>query len=367
MIQSFNAMIAAEFHLRHLNKGFRPFELKVAAKLPSQGVTAIFGPSGSGKTTFLRCIAGLERAQSGFLQVHGQVWQDETQFLATHKRPLGYVFQEASLFDHLTALGNLKFACKRAAVPTTTEAFEQIVSLMGIEGVLSRYPKQLSGGERQRVAIARALLIQPKILLMDEPLAALDARRKQEILPYLAKLRSSLDIPILYVSHSVEEITQLADHVLVLEKGQLIAQGEVSEVFSRTDLTVLSSFDTGVVWHGKVMEREHEWHLAQVRCGSTALWVRDAGDDIGRSIRLRILARDVSLSRSDSDDSSIVNRLPVTILTIAPDRDEAMMLIGLDCGGQTLNARLTKRSVATMQLALGQALWAQIKSVAIVR
>ncbi|SBS30444.1 Sulfate/thiosulfate import ATP-binding protein CysA [Marinomonas aquimarina] len=359
--------IHAQFHLTRQSKGLEPFELKVSTELPSQGVTAIFGHSGSGKTTFLRCVAGLERAQSGYLEVQGQIWQGPKQFLPTHQRPLGYVFQESSLFDHLTAMGNLKFAIKRAAAPTTTEAFERIVSLMGIESILMRYPNQLSGGERQRVAIARALLIQPRILLMDEPLASLDSARKQEILPYLAKLRSSLDIPILYVSHSVDEIAQLADHVVVLESGHMVAQGALSEVFARTDLKALSGFDTGAVWQGEVAERDAPWHLSKVACGQASLWVRDAGDPVGSAMRLRILARDVSLSRSVNDESSIVNRLPVSILEITPDQDEAMVLIRLQCAEQILLARLTKRSLDTMQLAVGQSLWAQIKSVAIVR
>lgn len=359
--------IHAQFQLTRQSKGVEPFELKIATELPSQGVTAVFGHSGSGKTTFLRCVAGLERAQTAYLEVQGQVWQDANKFMPTHKRPLGYVFQESSLFEHLTALGNLKFAIKRAAEPTSSEAFERIVSLMGIESILARYPSQLSGGERQRVAIARALLIQPRILLMDEPLASLDNARKQEILPYLAKLRTSLDIPILYVSHSVDEIAQLADHVVVLEGGRLVAQGDLSEVFARTDLRALSGFDTGAVWQGKVIERETQWHLAKVACGETSVWVRDAGDHIGSAMRLRVLARDVSLSRSVDDESSIVNRLPVTILEITPDQDEAMVLLRLESAGQVLLARLTKRSLETMRLAVGQSLWAQIKSVAIVR
>ncbi|CUB02288.1 molybdenum ABC transporter ATP-binding protein [Marinomonas fungiae] len=359
--------IHAQFRLTRQSKGLAPFELDVATELPAQGVTAIFGHSGSGKTTFLRCVAGLERAQSGYLEIEGQVWQDAKQFMPTHKRPLGYVFQESSLFEHLTAFGNLKFAIKRAEEPTSSEDFDRIVSLMGIEPILSRYPKQLSGGERQRVAIARALLIQPRILLMDEPLASLDNARKQEILPYLAKLRTSLDIPILYVSHAVDEIAQLADHVMVLESGKLVAQGALSEVFSRTDLRALSGFDTGAVWQGQVIEREPQWHLAKVACGASNLWVRDVGDEVGTKMRLRILARDVSLSRSEADESSIVNRLPVTILDITPDQDAAMVLIRLASAEQVLIARLTKRSLDTMQLAVGQSLWAQIKSVAIVR
>ncbi|WP_417504052.1 molybdenum ABC transporter ATP-binding protein [Marinomonas gallaica] len=367
MVAADQHAIHAAFKLSRSHASGEPFTLDVDIQLPSSGVTAVFGHSGSGKTTFLRCVAGLERAQAGQLTVQGEVWQKENCHVPTHQRPIGYVFQEASLFEHLTGMDNLAFAMKRAPTPTSDEGLQQIIELMGIESVLTRLPKHMSGGERQRVAIARALLIQPRLLLMDEPLASLDHQRKQEILPYLARLRASLKIPILYVSHSVDEIAQLADHVVVLEQGTVVAQGDIGEVFARTDLNALSGFDTGAVWQGKSVARDEQWHLVKVSFQQTELWVRDTGEALGSSIRVRILARDVSLARTALDETSILNRMPATITDICPDRDEAMILVRLDCGEEVLIARLTKRSLDKMALQVGQEVWAQIKSVAIVR
>lgn len=362
-----SATIEAQFSLSRRTKGQTPFVLQVAATWPSEGVTAIFGQSGSGKTTFLRCLAGLERAQTGTLRVQGEIWQSADFQLPTYQRAIGYVFQESSLFEHLTAQGNLEFALKRCINRPSTSEYHDIIELMGIAAVLRQYPAQLSGGERQRVAIARALLMKPRLLLMDEPLASLDTARKQEILPYLARLRSRLDIPIVYVSHSVDEISQLADHVLVLEQGKLVAQGDVSEVFARTDLAQLASFDMGVTWFGSVQERAKSWCLARVDSAGGSLWVADAGDTLGAEVRIRILARDVSISLTECTDSSIVNRLPVTVMGLTHDKDPAMQLVQLSSGEGTLLARLTRRSVEQLGLGIGLKVWAQIKSVAILR
>ena len=210
--------------------------LDIDTRIPAKGVTAIYGHSGSGKTSLLRCIAGLEKAPNGSLAIHKDdwqaTWQDSNIFLPVHKRPIGYVFQEASLFAHLNAEKNLRYAIKRADKKVTQEFYQRVIAVMGINDILERYPNQLSGGERQRIAIARALLIQPRLLLMDEPLAALDHQRKQEILPYLEKLQQSFDIPILYVSHSMDEVARLADHIVVLDQGKVIAEGKLTDVFS---------------------------------------------------------------------------------------------------------------------------------------
>lgn len=357
----------ARFQWQYPGSGASTFSLQVDLALPGNGITAIFGQSGSGKTTLLRCVAGLERATRGYLTVNGETWQSDRVFLPTHQRSLGYVFQESSLLPHLTAQGNLNYAVKRAGAPGSPALYDQVVALMGIGPLLPRYPSQLSGGERQRVAIARALLVQPRLLLMDEPLASLDMARKQEILPYLEKLRTTFDIPILYVSHSVDEVTRLADHVVLLEQGRTVAQGHVSEVFSRLDLPLPAGDDAGVVWQGEVIERNQQWHLSRIRCAGGELWVRDAGDAVGQRIRVRILARDVSLTLACHDDSSILNRLPVRVMEIVTDRDAAMALVRLQAGSDHVIARLTYRSVEHLKLAAGQRLWAQIKSVAIVR
>ncbi len=356
----------AQFQLQYPGKE-SAFALDVNLALPGNGITAIFGQSGSGKTTLLRCVAGLQQATRGQLMVNGETWQSDTLFLPTHQRSLGYVFQESSLFPHLTAKGNLSYAIKRSGIPNSATLYDQVIELMGIESVLSRYPRQLSGGERQRVAIARALLIQPRLLLMDEPLASLDMARKQEILPYLEKLRSALAIPILYVSHSVDEVARLANHVVVLQQGRVVTQGSISHVFSRLDLPLPTGNDAGVIWEGDVVERNQQWHLARIACAGGDLWVRDAGDAEGQCIRVRILAKDVSLALSCHNDSSIVNRIPVAVMETAPDRDAAMALVRLQAGNDHLIARLTYRSVDYLKLTPGQQLWAQIKSVAIVR
>ena len=201
------------------------FSMQVSLELPGRGVTALFGHSGSGKTTILRAVAGLERHPNGYLEVNGDVWQDDARgvYVPTHKRALGYVFQEASLFSHLSVRGNLDFVLKRTANQGAA-LFDHVLALLGIAHLLDRATADLSGGERQRVAIARALLTQPKILLMDEPLAALDARRKEEVLPYLERIHAELDIPMLYVSHSAEEVARLADHVVLLDEGRVLAK-----------------------------------------------------------------------------------------------------------------------------------------------
>ena len=214
--------IIAQFKL-----DYGTFKLDVDLRLPSSGITVLFGHSGSGKTTLLRCIAGLQHAPQGFLSINGSIWQDSDNklFLPTHKRSLGYVFQEANLFAHLTVLDNLAFGLKRIMQKPNTEKFKQIVELLGIEHLMARMPERLSGGERQRVAIARALVLNPEILLMDEPLASLDAKRKQEILPFLTRLHSELNIPVLYVTHSQKEVAQLADYLVLLADGNVQAAG----------------------------------------------------------------------------------------------------------------------------------------------
>ncbi len=348
------------------------FSLDLDVSFPAAGITAIFGESGSGKTTFLRCIAGLEKSSAGQLSVDGEVWQSSDVFIPTHKRPLGYVFQESSLFAHLTAQGNLNYAIKRSGVVAdadTDKLYDRVLEIMGIKPLLQRYPHQLSGGERQRVAIARALLIQPRLLLMDEPLASLDAARKQEILPYLERLRSEFEIPVIYVSHSMDEVARLADHVVVLNQGKVKAQGNLTEVFSRIDLPIELGDEAGVVLQGQVVECDKNWHLMRVSFPGGDLWVRDDGDSNNQenTARVRVLARDVSLALSSHEDSSILNRLPVEVIEISEDRDESMQLIRLQTGASYLIARLTNKSVHHLTLKPGMHVWAQVKSVALVR
>ncbi|ANE57959.1 MULTISPECIES: molybdenum ABC transporter ATP-binding protein [Methylomonas] len=340
------------------------FALNVDITIPGRGVTALFGHSGSGKTTLLRCIAGLERAPQGFLSVNGEVWQDDNHWMPTHKRPLGYVFQEASLFSHLTVMGNLRYGLKRIS-DAQQVSLTQSIDLLGISHLLDRKPDSLSGGERQRVGIARALAVSPRILLMDEPLAALDLKRKQEILPYLEQLHDELNIPVLYVSHSPDEVARLADHLVVLDDGYVLANGSLAETLARLDLPIRLGEDVGVVIDATIGAIDEQWHLARVDFSGGSLWTRDRGLPIGRRVRVRVLARDVSLAEEHPGHSSIQNVLRGRIDAIANDEHPGLALVRVQVGDSTLVARLTKRAAAELNVALGQELWVQVKSVAL--
>jgi len=346
---------------------FPEFSLNVDLTIPARGVTALFGHSGSGKTTLLRCIAGLEQAPGAHVSVAGQVWQDDETFVPTYKRPLGYVFQEASLFPHLSVKSNLDYGRKRVDGSNGHKvSLDQAIELLGIGHLLDRKPDRLSGGERQRVAIARALALSPRILLMDEPLAALDLARKQEILPYLERLHDELAIPILYVSHSPDEVARLADHIVALEGGRAVAQGPLVDTLARLDLPIRLGEDAGVVLDGVIGVRDEAWHLARVDFAGGGVWVRDADLPVGHPVRVRILARDVSLAVTRHDGTSILNILPAVVEDMAEDGHPALVLARLNMGGAPLLARLTRRSVHALELAPGRLVYAQIKAVALV-
>ena len=355
------ATIDARFRLAR-----QDFSLDVDIKLPGRGVSALFGHSGSGKTTLLRCLAGLERAPDGYLAVGGEVWQEGTAFVPTHKRPLGYVFQEASLFPHLSVRRNLEYGLRRIGDGARRVSLDSAIELLGIGHLLGRMPDRLSGGERQRVAIARALAVSPSILLMDEPLAALDLARKQEILPYLERLHDELEIPIIYVSHSPDEVARLADHIVVMEAGRAVAAGPLVETLARLDLPLRLGEDAGVVLDGVLAERDETWHLARVDFPGGSLWVREHGVPLGRHVRVRILARDVSLALEHVDHTSIQNLLPGVVEEIADDTHPALALVRVRVGESALVARLTRRSAAALELAPGHRIWAQVKSVALI-
>ena len=353
--------VRAEFKL---DRG--DFVLDVALDLPGRGVTALFGPSGSGKTTLLRLIAGLERAP-GRLEVNGEVWQDDAKrvFVPTHRRALGYVFQEANLFPHLTARSNLEYGMKRLPQAARRVDVEHVIALLGIGHLLERKPERLSGGEKQRVAIARALATSPRVLLMDEPLAALDLARKQEILPYLERLHDELEIPVLYVSHAPDEVARLADHIVVIEGGRVAAHGPLGETLARLDLPIRLGEDAGVVLEGEIAEIDGAWHLARVASGGNSLWVRDSGLPVGRHVRVRILARDVSLALVPQTQSSILNCVNALVVDLATTNTPGQILVRLDVAGAPLLARITKRSANRLDIRPGLALRAQIKSVAL--
>ena len=287
-------------------------------------------------------------------------------FLPTHKRPLGYVFQEASLFAHLSVRRNLDYGLKRRPPAAARYRLEQAIELLGIGHLLDRKPDHLSGGERQRVAIARALAVSPKILLMDEPLAALDLARKQEILPYLERLHDELEIPVLYVSHSPDEVARLADHIVAMEAGRVVASGPLHETLARLDLPIRLGEDAGVVLDAAVAERDSEWHLVRADFAGGHFWVRDGGHPVGQHVRVRVLARDVSLALEKQSGTSILNTLPATVAEIADDTHPALALVKLHVGDSSLVARLTRRSVSNLGLKPGQPVYAQIKAVALI-
>ena len=339
------------------------FSLDVDLNLPGRGVTALFGHSGSGKTTLLRCIAGLERAPQGRLAVDGELWQDANRWMPTHRRPIGYVFQEASLFAHLTVMGNLRYGVKRIT-DAQRVSLDQAIVLLGIGHLLCRQPDRLSGGERQRVSIARALAVSPRLLLMDEPLAALDLKRKREILPYLERLHDELDIPVLYVSHSPDEVARLADHLVAMDGGRVVADGPLADTLTRLDLPIRLGEDVGAILDATVGAVDKNWHLARVDFAGGGLWARDHGLPIGHRVRVRVLARDVSLA-IEPETSSIQNVLRGCVEAIGDDEHPGLALVRVKIGVTVLLARLTKRAAASLGVKPGLDLWVQVKSVAL--
>lgn len=344
----------------------KDFKLDVDLTLPGRGITALFGHSGSGKTTCLRAMAGLERASAGYFALGDEVWQDESRglFVPPHRRALGVVFQEASLFPHLSVRGNMEFGQKRTSTAATRYSLPEIAQLLGIDHLLDRSPGQLSGGERQRVAIARALLAAPKILLMDEPLAALDLKRKLEILPYLERLHRELAIPIIYISHAPDEVARLADHLVLLDAGTVVASGALNDVLSRIDLPGVFADDAGVVIEAKVAEHEAD-DLTRLVFSGGAIFVSRRREPIGTALRCRINARDVSLALAPQTGTSILNCVSASVIDLAPTDTPGHVLVKLDVAGDPLLARITRRSADNLDIRPGLSLRAQIKAVAL--
>lgn len=350
------------------NIAYSAFKLDVDLSLPGRGVTALFGPSGSGKTTCLRAMTGLERFPGSYLEVNGEVWQDDERniFLPTFKRPLGYVFQEASLFPHLSVQRNLEYGMRRVPSAMHQVSLDQAVALLDIGHLLQRNPDKLSGGERQRVAIARALATSPRILLMDEPLAALDSKRKEEIMPYLERLHDELDIPVIYVSHSADEVARLADHLVLLENGKVVASGATSDLMTRLDLNFAHGDTASALVVATVTAHDASFHLTSAEFSGGQLLLPQQAATIGQHIRVRIQARDVSLSLTPQRDSSILNIVPATVAELSDDA-AGQVMIGLDANGTRLLARITRKSCEAMGLTLGTPVFAQIKGIAILK
>ncbi len=340
------------------------FSLDADLHMPSAGVTAVLGPSGCGKTTLLRAIAGLDFHRDGFLKVGDQVWQDAAHFVPPHRRAVGYVFQEASLFAHLNVRGNLEYGVKRVPESERKVSLQQAIELLGIEHLLEREPDTLSGGERQRVAIARALAVSPRLLLMDEPLANLDKNRRQDVLPYIESLSRELKIPVIYVSHSQDEVARLADELVLLDAGRVTATGPIDEMFTRLDLSLAHDNDAAAIIKATITEHDDSYDLTHLDFAGGRITVSRAPIKVGGQARLRFAARDVSLTLERQPGTSILNIFPATVDEIT-DEGRAQVTVRLFAGGVPVLARITRKSAVELDLHSGKLVYAQVKTVAL--
>jgi molybdate transport system ATP-binding protein len=343
------------------------FKLDIDLSAPSEGVTVIYGPSGCGKTTLLRCLAGLERSPTGYLKFGNKIWQDESIgiFIPPHQRSIGTVFQEARLFPHLSVKENLLYGYKRTSPEKRKIPVEQVVEILNLNHLLSRSLKGLSGGEQQRIAIGRAILTSPDLLLMDEPLANLDVQRKSEIIPFLLRLRRDLQLPIVYVSHSINEVLQMVDTMVLMQDGRKITSGTINEVLSRTNLPEYFGQPlAGTVLETSVVEHDHKFNLTQVSYKDQFLYVPQQPFAIGEDLRLLIHAKDVSIVlEHENIRTSVLNILAAKIIEITEEDQEGYSInIKLDIGGPLL-ATITKKSFSQLDLKVGQTIYAHVKAV----
>ncbi len=346
------------------------FAARFAVDLQLDGITALFGPNGAGKTTLLRVIAGLDRVAEGFVRFEGETWQDSGAgtFVAAARRGVGLVFQDSRLFPHLSVAGNLAYGERRASIRGPAIARGEVIEAFMLEGLMERDPATLSGGEAQRVAIARALMARPRLLLMDEPLAALDNPRRADILSFIERVPEIFGVPVLYVTHAIDEVVRLASQLVLLEAGRFIASGPTAEVLSRLDLPPLTGrFEAGVAIDGVVAGSDADYALTRVDIGGAELVVPRLDFPEGHRVRLRIRARDVSLALQRPRGISFRNILKAQVEEIAPEEDTAFAEIRLQLGSQTLRARLTRKSVDELRLKPGLSVYALIKGVALDR
>jgi molybdate transport system ATP-binding protein len=336
------------------------------ASLPPRGVTALFGASGVGKTSCLRMIAGLDPLARGVLSFNGQIWQDSRQriFLPPHRRRIGYVTQEPGLFDHLDVRGNLDFAARRAG-RKADGARDDLIERFGLEALLTRRVGSLSGGERQRVAIVRALLSDPALLLFDEPLTGLDDGARQGLLELLERVIAHLSAPVLYVTHAIDEVARLADHIVVLDQGKVSAQGPLSTTVTRLDLPPALIEAAGAVVDGVVVGHDADDQLTELAFAGGRLLLPRRHARVGARVRCRIAARDVALSEERQSGTSALNQLECRIIAAGDADHPSQRLVQLDAGGVVLLARVTLRSWRALDLSPGKTVWAQVKAVAL--
>ncbi|WP_417614644.1 molybdenum ABC transporter ATP-binding protein [Oceanisphaera sp.] len=339
------------------------FRLQVDFELPARGVTALFGPSGCGKTTLLRAMAGLERCP-GHFWLGEQCWQDQQFFVPTHQRRLGYVFQEASLFAHLSVLGNLEYGWRRIPAAQRRADKAQIIDWLGLTPLLKQKAAELSGGQRQRVAIGRALLTSPELLLLDEPLSALDNRAKREILPLLERLSAQARVPVFYVTHAPEEVERLADRVLLMDQGRITCNDSLQQALARPDTPLYKDDEVAGIIEGRLAAPLADGRLP-FDCKAGRIWLADLAPLTSDSVRLRILASDVSIALTHISGISIVNQLPATVASIIPLTKGRMLLRLTLAGGEQIPAQLSAYSVAQLGLTSGSRCYALIKAAAL--
>jgi molybdate transport system ATP-binding protein len=348
-----------------VSRQLESFRLSAAFTAPTPGVTALFGRSGSGKTTLVNIIAGLLKPDEGEVRLGDTVLTDTRRQLAVpaEERGIGYVFQEARLFPHLSVAGNLRYGQKRAAQRPQFIGFDEVVTLLGLGALLERRPHRLSGGERQRVALGRALLSQPRLLLLDEPLASLDAARREEVLPYLVALRDRLSVPMVYVSHQFEEVLRLATWIVLLESGTVLAHGPVDEISLRPELRRIVGPDlVGSVLEGLVTRVDASGGIADLAIGTGTLKVSLRDAPVGTHVRLQLLARDVILAIQPIQGLSVRNALAGTVRDVSADNHEGV-LVRVDVGGAIVLARITESARQALRLRPGDAVWALVKAV----
>ncbi len=355
-----------EVDLRHRFPGF---ELAVAFSGPSSGITALFGPSGCGKTTVVDAIAGLLRVQGGRITLGGEVLFDAERRIdvPAPRRRIGYVFQEPRLFPHLSVENNLLYGWRRAPAAAKRIGRDKVIELLGLAPLLKRRPATLSGGEKQRVGLGRALLAQPRLLLMDEPLAALDRDRKAEIIPYIEQLRDSFGLPIVYVSHAIEEVARLADHIVLIERGRVTAAGSAVQIMADLDLLDhLDAFEGGAVVAVEVAGHDEGFQLTRLRFAGGELMVPRIASQVGRRLRVRIRARDVMLALDRPDGISAINVLEAVVTGVRLE-EGPFAEVQVRIGSVPLVARITRQSAVRLDITRGRRLFALIKSVAIDR
>jgi len=340
------------------------FNLDIEQRLPSQGVTAIYGPSGSGKTTLLRAIAGLLKSPEGTISFKQKIWQNSAEFLPTHLRQLAYVFQEPSLFEHLSVQENIDYAFKRVPQAQRVITPSRAIDELRLQSLLTRDPQTLSGGEKQRVAIARAICSNPKLLLMDEPLSAIDINSKDEILEMIISLRQNFDIPIIYVSHALNEVARLADHLVLMEQGRVLASGDIQSMLTQLDLSLAQGADAESLIEAVVVEHDNEFGLSYLETPLGRFSVLQRPLAIGEKVRILLAARDVSITLEKQHDTSILNIFQASIDQIE-EASTAKLTLRLICNGVPVLARLTKKSAVLMDLKVGDSVYIQAKSVAI--